>query len=55
MRRAERAGAVVRTTKRYLQHHRFSLPALNRRQRRRPLFTPPELSGGTAYRFNVYL
>ena len=51
---AERAGAVVRTTKHYLLHHGFSLPAPNRGQRRLPPFTPPELSGGTAYRFNVY-
>ena len=36
MRPAERAGAVVHTTKRYLLHHEFSGPALDRGQRRSP-------------------
>src|SRR6266850_2530476 len=50
---AERAGAVVRTTKQYLLHHGFPGRLSTAGNVAFP-FTPPELSGGTAYRFNVY-
>jgi len=48
----ERAGAVVPTTKQYLLHHGF--PS-RRSTAGKVAFrsTPPELSGGTVYRFNV--
>ena len=49
---AERAGAVVRTTQ-YLLHHGFPGRLSTAGNVAFP-FTPPELSGGTAYRFNVY-
>ena len=50
---AERAGAVVRTAKQYLLHHGFPGRLSTAGNVAFP-FTPPELSGGTAYRFNVY-
>jgi hypothetical protein len=50
---AERASAVVRTTKQYLLHHGFPGRLSTAGNVAFP-FTPPELSGGTAYRFNVY-
>ena len=50
---ADRAGAVVRTTKQYLLHHGFPGRLSTAGNVAFP-FTPPELSGGTAYRFNVY-
>ena len=50
---AERASAVVRTTKQYLLHHGFPGRLSTAGNIAFP-FTPPELSGGTAYRFNVY-
>jgi hypothetical protein len=50
---AERAGAVVRTTKQYLLHHGFPGRLSTAGNVAFP-FTPPELPGGTAYRFNVY-
>jgi hypothetical protein len=53
MRRAERAGAVVRTTKQYLLHHGFPGRLSTAGNVAFP-FTPPDLSYGTAYRFNVY-
>jgi hypothetical protein len=53
MRRAERAGAVARTTKQYLLHHGFPGRLSTAGNVAFP-FTPPELSGGTAYRFNAY-
>ncbi len=46
---AERAGAHDAVP----PASRVSRPALDRGQVAFP-FTPPELSGGTAYRFNVY-
>ena len=48
----ERAGAVVPTTKQYLLHHGFPI---RRSTAGKVAFrpTPPELSGGTVYRFNV--
>jgi hypothetical protein len=48
-----RAGAVVRTTKQYLLHHGFPGRLSTAGNVAFP-FTPPELSAGTAYRFNVY-
>jgi hypothetical protein len=48
---AERAGAVVRTTKQYLLHHGFPGRLSTAGNVAFP-FTPPELSGGTAYRLN---
>ena len=50
---AERASAVVRTTKQYLLHHGFPGRLSTAGNIAFP-FTPPELSAGTAYRFNVY-
>jgi hypothetical protein len=50
---AERAGAVVRTTKQYLLHHGFPGRLSTAGNVAFP-FTPPELSGGTAYRFSIY-
>jgi len=52
-RTAERASAVVRTTKQYLLHHGFPGRLSTAGNIAFP-FTPPELSAGTAYRFNVY-
>jgi hypothetical protein len=50
---AERANAVVRTTKQYLLHQGFTGRLSTAGNVAFP-FTPPELSAGTAYRFNVY-
>jgi hypothetical protein len=48
-----RAAAVVRTTKQYLLHHGFPGRLSTAGNIAFP-FTPPELSAGTAYRFNIY-
>jgi hypothetical protein len=50
---AERASAVVRTTKQYLLAPRISRAAVDRRQHRLPVHAA-RIVGGTAYLFNVY-
>lgn len=50
---AARALAVVKTTKQYLLHHGFPGRLSTSGNIAFP-FTPPELSAGPAYRFNVY-
>jgi Acyclic terpene utilisation family protein AtuA len=49
----ERAAEVVRTTKQYLLHHGYPGRLSTGGNIAFP-FTPPEVSVGTAYRFNVY-
>jgi len=49
----ERALAVVKSTKQYLLHHGFPGRLSTSGNIAFP-FTPPELSAGPAYRFNVY-
>jgi len=51
---AERAAEVARTTKQYLFHHGFPGRLSTGGNLAFP-FTPPEVSIGTAYRFNIYL
>jgi hypothetical protein len=50
---AERAAEVARTTKQYLLHHGFPGRLSTGGNLAFP-FTPPEVSIGTAYRFNIY-
>jgi hypothetical protein len=50
---AERAAEVARTTKQYLLHHGFPRRLSTGGNLAFP-FTPPEVSIGTAYRFNIY-
>ena len=50
---AERAAEVVRTCKQYLLHHGYPGRLSTARNLAFP-FTPPEVSLGPAYRFNVY-
>lgn len=50
---AARALAVVKTTKQYLLHHGFPGRLSTSGNIAFP-FTPPELSAGPAYRFNIY-
>lgn len=50
---AERASEVVRTTKQYLLHHGYPGRLATGGNVAFP-FTPPEVSVGPAYRFNVY-
>ncbi len=50
---AERALAVMKTTKQFLLHHGFPGRLSTGGNIAFP-FTPPELSGGPAYRFNAY-
>ncbi len=50
---AERASEVVRTCKQYLLHHGYSGRLSTAGNLAFP-FTPPEVSLGPAYRFNVY-
>lgn len=49
----ERAAEVVRTTKQYLLHHGYPGRTSTGGNLAFP-FTPPEVTIGTAYRFNVY-
>ena len=49
----ERAAEVVRTTKQYLLHHGYEGRLLTAGNLAFP-FTPPEVSIGPAYRFNIY-
>ena len=49
----ERAAEVVRTTKQYLLHHGYPGRLSTAGNLAFP-FTPPEVSLGPAYRFNVY-
>jgi len=51
--RAERAAEVVRTCKQYLLHHGYPGRLSTAGNLAFP-FTPPEVSLGPAYRFNVY-
>ena len=48
-----RAAEVVRTTKQYLLHHGYEGRLSTGGNLAFP-FTPPEVSVGTAYRFNIY-
>jgi len=48
-----RAAEVVRTTKQYLLHHGYEARLSTAGNLAFP-FTPPEVSVGPAYRFNVY-
>jgi hypothetical protein len=50
---AERAAEVVRTLKQYLLHHGYTGRLSTAGNLAFP-FTPPEVSLGPAYRFNVY-
>ncbi|KRE18244.1 hypothetical protein ASE63_03510 [Bosea sp. Root381] len=50
---AERAEEVIRTTKQYLLHHGYEGRLSTAGNLAFP-FTPPELSAGAAYRFNVF-
>jgi hypothetical protein len=50
---AERAAEVVRTLKQYLLHHGYAGRLSTAGNLAFP-FTPPEVSLGSAYRFNVY-
>ena len=49
----ERAQEVIRTTKQYLLHHGYEGRLSTAGNLAFPL-TPPEVSAGAAYRFNVY-
>jgi hypothetical protein len=49
----ERAAEVVRTTKQYLLHHGYEGRLSTGGNVAFP-FTPPELSAGPAFRFNIY-
>ncbi len=49
----ERAAEVVRTLKQYLLHHGYAGRLSTAGNLAFP-FTPPEVSLGPAYRFNVY-
>ena len=49
----ERAAEVVRTTKQYLLHHGYEGRLSTGGNLAFP-FTPPEVSIGPAYRFNIY-
>jgi hypothetical protein len=49
----ERAAEVLRTTKQYLLHHGYPGRLSTAGNLAFP-FTPPEVSLGPAYRFNVY-
>ena len=49
----ERAAEVVRTTKQYLLHHGYEGRLSTAGNLAFP-FTPPEVSIGAAYRFNIY-
>jgi hypothetical protein len=50
---AERAEEVIRTTKQYLLHHGYEGRLSTAGNLAFP-FTPPEISTGPAYRFNVF-
>jgi hypothetical protein len=50
---SERASEVVRTTKQYLLHHGYAGRLSTGGNLAFP-FTPPEVSVGSAYRFNIY-
>ena len=49
---AQRAAEVVRTLKQYLRHHGYA-GRMSTAGNLAFLFTPPEVSLGSAYRFNV--